>query len=115
MKTILTSIVLFFTFHAFGQGNGWELQNPLPTANWLNDIQVFDELTAISVGYSGTILKTSDGGSTWSIQNSGTTNNLTSVHFIDAQTGWAVGWNGTILKTNNGGTTWVLEISGTTS
>ncbi len=59
------------------------------------------------VGFSGTILKTTDGGATWSAQRSGTLEDLTSAHFIPQggiNTGWAVGYFGTILKTTSGET-----------
>ncbi len=67
------------------------------------------------MGFGGTILKTSNGGTAWSTQTSGTTEWLSSVHFTDAQTGWAVGEYGTILKTSNGGSTWSPQNSGTTN
>ena len=67
-----------------------------------------------AVGDAGTILATTNGGSTWTAQTSGSTAALLSVHFVSATTGWAVGSSGTILKTTNGGTTWTAQTSGTT-
>ena len=55
---------------------------------------------------SGVIMKSSNGGITWTSQSSGTTNYLYSVKFMDANTGWTVGEGGIILKTTDGGTTW---------
>jgi photosystem II stability/assembly factor-like uncharacterized protein len=60
---------------------------------------------------SGTIIKTINGGATWTAQTSGTLNDLHSVYFIDANTGYAVGGSvltgdGILLKTINGGTSW---------
>jgi photosystem II stability/assembly factor-like uncharacterized protein len=55
---------------------------------------------AVSGSY---IVKTTDGGSEWLDQISGTTNGLNSVYFTDANTGYIVGDDGTILKTTNGG------------
>jgi photosystem II stability/assembly factor-like uncharacterized protein len=55
------------------------------------------------VGDSGTILRTNDGGATWTLQLSRTTRSLFSVSFVDANTGTTVGFNGTILRTNTGG------------
>ena len=63
---------------------------------------------------SGTILRTTNGGTTWTSQTSGTTNYLYGVSFTDANTGTAVGDYGTILRTTNGGTTWTSQTSGTT-
>ncbi|MEI7727752.1 MAG: T9SS type A sorting domain-containing protein, partial [Bacteroidota bacterium] len=65
-------------------------------------------------GGDGIILKTTDGGRTWTELSCGTTNNLYSVFFPDANNGYAVGDSGTILKTTNGGTTWTKLSTGTT-
>lgn len=65
------------------------------------------------VGDSGVIYKTTDGGTNWSAQTSGTANQLNDVYFADASNGWAVGDSGTILKTTNGGTSWSSKTSGT--
>ena len=59
-----------------------------------------------TVGNSGVILKTTDGGTTWVAQTSGTTKILEQVFFIDANTGWIAGHNNTVLLTTDGGTTW---------
>ena len=55
------------------------------------------------------ILRTTDGGTTWITQLSGTTEGLRSVSFTDANNGWAVGDNGNILHTTNGGVLFVEE------
>jgi photosystem II stability/assembly factor-like uncharacterized protein len=68
--------------------------------------------------YISTIVKTIDGGATWSYQMNQifqTSNQPRSVFFIDANSGWAVGDNGTILKTTDGGQNWISKTSGTTS
>lgn len=67
-----------------------------------------------TIGSSGNIEKTADGGQSWTTQISGTTQTLRKVFFIDANTGWVVGDNGTILKTANGGQNWSAQSSGTT-
>ncbi|GJQ44163.1 MAG: hypothetical protein JETCAE03_36610 [Ignavibacteriaceae bacterium] len=41
-----------------------------------------------ATGYSGKILNTTNGGTNWSSQSSGTTNDLYSVSFINSSTGW---------------------------
>jgi hypothetical protein len=61
------------------------------------------------------ILRTTNGGTTWTSQISGATNPLRGVSFTDANTGTAVGDNGTIRHTTNGGTTWTGQTSGTTN
>ena len=60
----------------------------------------------------GAILRTTDGGVTWTRQASGTTDFLNSVSFTDANTGTAVGRSGVILRTTDGGVTWTRQFSG---
>jgi hypothetical protein len=68
------------------------------------------------VGTGGTILHTTNAGTTWTSQTSGTTNPLTGISFADANTGTAVGSvMGQILRTTNGGATWTSQTSGTTN
>jgi photosystem II stability/assembly factor-like uncharacterized protein len=62
-------------------------------------------------GRWGCILRTEDGGKTWSRQDSGTDYTLTSIHFVDPNNGWAVGDGGTIVHTKNGGKTWEKQQS----
>jgi hypothetical protein len=68
-----------------------------------------------AVGDNGTIVNTTNGGTTWNPQTSGTGQFLIGVEFTDATTGWAVGRLGTILHTTNGGTTWNPQTSGTSN
>lgn len=67
-------------------------------------------------GEGGTILHSSDGGSTWLTQHSGTTANLYAVTFIEAAGApvFVVGDSGIILHTTDLGATWVRRVSGTT-
>ena len=65
----------------------------------------------IIVGLDGTILRTTNGSTTWSIQHSGTGEKLNDVYFTDANTGTTVGEHGTILRTTNGGVSFVNQIS----
>ena len=85
--------------------SGWSWQNPLPTGELLTGVVHLDSQTIIAVGNSGTILKSLDGGATWTPRSSGITGPLWGVCFADANTGPAVG-NGAILRTTDGGDTW---------
>lgn len=80
----------------------------------LYDASFTDANTGTVVGGGGTILRTTDGGTTWVRQKSGTANRLTGVSFTDASTGTVVGEEGTILRTTDGGATWMSQTSGTT-
>jgi len=66
-----------------------------------------------AVGRPGAIFQTTNGGSSWNEQTSGTTADLEGVFFTDANTGWCVGAGGTVLHTTNGGGYWYPQDSGT--
>src|SRR5690349_16316967 len=51
----------------------WRWQNPLPQGNNLRGASFVDATTGTAVGEYGTIVRTTDGGSSWTIQASGTT------------------------------------------
>jgi hypothetical protein len=76
----------------------------------LNDVYFTDNASGWIVGgYEddiSIILHSSDGGQTWTGQESGTDNGLNSVFFTSQETGWIAGNNGTILYTSNGGHNW---------
>jgi photosystem II stability/assembly factor-like uncharacterized protein len=57
-------------------------------------------------GEVGSIIKTTDGGTTWVPQASGATKALKSVYFKDDSNGFAVGSAGTAIRTTDGGVTW---------
>ncbi len=59
-----------------------------------------------AAGDIGLVLATSDGGTHWAPQASGTTLGLEAVRFTSAAEGWIAGGSGTVLHTTNGGVTW---------
>ena len=65
MKKIFYSILIssLFLQPVFSQ-EGWFQQSPFPTGEMLTSVK-FIELTGCAVGYNGTIIKTTDGGGTW--------------------------------------------------
>ncbi len=103
---------------ALDEPSGWFLQNPYPTPDGLNSIRALDDNTAIAVGISGTIIKTTDAGATWNVLESGTSVQLNDIFFPTMTTGYAVGDNpaygepAVVLKTTDGGETWTeLSVS----
>lgn len=89
-------------------------QEPSPggiTANHLFGVDCVDRLHTWLVGLDGIVLATSDGGTTWEQQKSGTDVNLCDVSFVGPQVGWIVGRTGIILHTKDGGKTWVNQQS----
>lgn len=66
----------------------------------------------------GVILKTTNAGNTWIIQDPNTNERLSSIQFIDENTGYAAGGYypaSIIRKTTNGGNTWTSQYSGISS
>ena len=61
------------------------------------------------------MLKTINGGGSWTTQDPGTSTFLSAVYFTDAVNGHSVGDSGTILVTINGGDHWGRQNSGTTT
>jgi len=91
----------------------WTWQNPLPQCNSLNSVFFSGANTGYAAGDCGILLKTINGGTTWSILPSGTTHSLRSICFTDFNTGYAVGEGGVIIKTTNGGINWSTLSTGT--
>jgi photosystem II stability/assembly factor-like uncharacterized protein len=82
----------------------WEWQNPRPTGAHLLSVAHPDRDTYVAVGWYGTIVVTTDGGTTWSIVRSGTFSHLRSVAFCTPKIGWAAGDH--LLQTDDGGWSW---------
>ncbi len=78
-------------------------------------ISFSDNHNGWTVSYGGKILRTTDGGSTWVMQNSGVTLPLLAVYAVDSLIGYASGIGGTILKTTNAGKSWVQLSTGISS
>ncbi len=54
----------------------------------------------------GLVIKTTDGGDTWTQMTPAGTLWLTAISFPNLNTGYVGGWGGNLLKTTDGGTTW---------
>jgi len=94
----------------------WHSIFPEPTGNDLDDVYFADEMNGWAVGEKGTIIYTSDGGVSWTHQESNTDVRLRSVCFTDNQTGWITGGEThpipgeyIILHTDNGGDNWIRQ------
>src|SRR3954462_5117305 len=61
----------------------WFWQNPLPQGNDLRGASFIDANTATLIGAYGTIIRTTDAGSSWTIETSGTTETLWAISFAD--------------------------------
>ncbi|MDP2886309.1 MAG: YCF48-related protein [Ignavibacteria bacterium] len=110
-KIFLLCLVLFCSEELLSRQAGWYVPGSAVTTQKLKDIKALDANTAVAVGENGTIVRTTNGGTTWTSASSGTTATLTALHIANATTGWAVGYDRTILKTTDGGATWTSQFS----
>lgn len=78
------------------------------------DVALLPSQTGIAVGFPGIIVKTTDGGRSWTRLEQGLTNGLLwAVAMLDENTAVVAGWHGVILRTDDGGATWSRRESGT--
>ncbi len=103
-----------------GDGS-WQWSNPTPQGNTMKSVSFIDANNGWAAGIAGTILKTTNGGASWSTEVPsitcgaspviGSGCNLSGVSFVDANNGWAVGDYGTLWHTSNGGASWTSQTS----
>ena len=87
-----------------------------PVSWYLYGVHFINADTGWATGDTGTILKTTDGGSTWNKQTSFVSySSLKCIYFVDANHGWAAGKYGAITRTTDGGATWAPDTSSVTN
>ena len=88
-------------------GASWA-QSKVPTRALLTAVHLHDERTGWAVGHDAVILRTGDGGETWTLVHEAPEEELPllDVWFRDESTGFAVGAYGYFLATRDGGETW---------
>jgi len=119
MKGIFTFISLFlFTAALIAQTTVEVVKRPVPAEIAGRDKTFFlNPDTGWVVGSESVILKTEDGGESFTLQTPADVadTTLNDVFFVNDTTGWAVGAKGCIWKTMNGGTTWTSQTSDSTA
>jgi photosystem II stability/assembly factor-like uncharacterized protein len=110
--------LIFFCFCLFVSSavSKWEMMNPKPHVNHLACVKFYSENIGWTVGDYGLILKTTDGGNNWEIQNSPSKSFLKSISIINEKTLWVAGSYGGVLLTTDGGKEWkIIETNVTTN
>lgn len=118
MLNFLSGIVSFFllihTATSSAQIQPWTKLQP-PVNVTLRYLSFIDSLTGWAAGEAGTIIRTTDGGNTWEVQNSTVQTFISDIFFLDKNLGWATTiedvfpFNSIIIKTTNGGEDWIAE------
>jgi photosystem II stability/assembly factor-like uncharacterized protein len=108
--SIIFIACLFLQFTSLAQ-EGWQLQTSNTTAG-LRSVSFINSDIGWAVGRFGTILKTTNGGLEWNLQDSPIGGEFASVFISNANTAWIVGGLSgldLILKTTNGGEDWLIK------
>ncbi len=110
MKIQLSSLFMFMTLSAFSQ---WTTLN-IPSAGRYDDVFfVNDSLGWAAGGNSGRIYKTTNGGTSWTMQYN-TGDYLRSIEFVNPLVGFCGSLESSLFKTTDGGATWI-DIASTIS
>src|SRR5208283_3981070 len=72
-------------------------------------VQLFANNSGWLTGRSGTVLKTSDGGNSWTFANTPIPYWLSLASFVDMNTGWVSDPGGHLMKTTDGGADWSAQ------
>ena len=91
-------------------GTTWDTI-PNPVSTYYEAVHFVDLNIGFIAGGNGTILKTINGGLSWSVTSNQDPSKaaITSMDFIDKTYGFATTQTGKILKTVNGGDTWTID------
>lgn len=81
----------------------------------VNGVSFANSTTGYACGNAGGIYKSTDGGLTWILRNTGVANvKLNAIDFLDDANGIAIGDNGSVYWTSTGASSWSALTSGTT-
>ncbi len=94
-------------FTSSDDGDTWNQVEQEVTSTGLTSIFFTARRTGYFAGKNGVIMKTTDNGFHFEMQNTGTTENINSISFMNENVGIAVGDHGTYLKTTDAGKTWI--------
>lgn len=89
-------------------GKHYRQASSVPVDSTLTSVFFTNERNGWAVGHWGVIIRTKDGGETWTLQRNDMTVDqpLFSAYFSNAREGWAVGLWSLMLHTIDGGATW---------
>ena len=95
--------------HTADGGDTWDVQRYEVDGGYLGDLHFWDGTTGITVGAAfdlAKVLRTDDGGATWTETFVDADYELTGLSFADGEHGWAVGYGANIVYTADAGESW---------
>ena len=111
---IFLCLLFYLPAISFAQTQPWlKLSSPVNTT--LRKLSFVDSLTGWAAGEAGTIIRTTNGGRNWEVQNSTIQTFILDIFFLNRNLGWALSikdnfpFNSILLKTTNGGNSWTAE------
>ena len=105
-KIIILLALAALPFNLYSQ---W-FQVTSPTSNTLYSLYFNNANTGyISGSLSGSVIKTTNGGSSWLFYTTGTSSTFYDMYFTDLLTGFVTGSTQQVIKTTNGGLNWDIK------
>lgn len=112
MKNLIVILILSLAYNLNAQTQ-WSWQMPQPNGNELRCIKFYNQQTGYISGQSGTILKTTTGGTNWVSLNTNAVFLINSIHVFDSVNVIGSCDSGKIIRTTNGGVNWTISNSST--
>ena len=112
--TIISLMLLLLSLNSYIVAQQWSWVNPYPIGEQINQCYFLDEQKGFAIGNNGTLVRTSDAGTTWELIGTSIEGNFIKILFFDNLHGWVLGssvdpyYNPTpyFLRTTDGGVTW---------
>jgi len=118
VRALFLIVLLLSVSSGIAGEEGWVVLGH-PTTRDLRRADFIDPMTGWAVGDSGTVVMTSDGGVTWTTQNSGTEFDIIDISIVGGQYGWFLAqqypvdtiqeYGTELFRTTDGGETWFFQ------
>lgn len=105
--TLLFFLLQAVYFKSFSQ-DGWTKLNSTITQT-INSLYFTDDNTGFAAANGGTLIKTTNSGTSWSAVSTGTNSDLQKVMFNSSSNGYLLSKSGQVLQTSNSGNSWSVQ------